>query len=71
MSISIATKKLVLTVLMFVGVALALVPYCSGRLGHFGVFVTAGLMLAFGAGFARCAVAECGCADREPYHTNL
>ena len=57
--------RILLTVLLYLGVALSLFPYFTGRVftGMFLVFT--GAALAVIAGLARCFLTEGECSDRE------
>ncbi len=58
------TARYILTVLLYAGVAVVLVPYVSGHTTTGLPFLLGGIGVALGCGFLRCYLTEGDCADR-------
>ncbi len=60
------TLRHVLTVLVYVGVAIVLVPYVTGHTTTGLLFLLGGIGLALVCGFLRCYFMDGDCMDRVP-----
>lgn len=62
--------RIVLTLLMYAGVVVFLVPYFTGRVTQGIMFVTVGAIFAVVCGLLRCYLTDGDCTDPElnPHH---
>lgn len=58
------TLRYLLTVLLYAGVAIVLVPYISGNTSRALMFVVGGIGVALVCGFLRCYLMDGDCTDR-------
>ena len=59
------TLRRIFTTLIYVGVAMFLYPYITGRLSSGLIFLVVGIAIAVLAGILRCVCIEGDCAERE------
>jgi hypothetical protein len=65
------TLRYLLTVLLYAGVAIVLVPYIMGHTTTGLIFLLGGLGLALVCGFLRCYLTEGDCTERTPVPPHL
>jgi drug/metabolite transporter (DMT)-like permease len=62
------TFRIVLTILMYAGVLVFLLPYFSGKITMGIIFMIAGAVVTVGCGLLRCYLTEGDCS-KLPQHT--
>jgi hypothetical protein len=62
------TIRYLLTILVYAGVAIVLVPYVTGHTTTGLIFLLGGIGLALVCGFLRCYLMEGDCTERIPTH---